>query len=140
MSLFNRGGRTLPTVTHHASELVRCVRNHRMPAERLGGNVNQAGLFHANVASRATVHHAKARKPDLLNASMKMALQGHGVAASTHHSEILFLIMAPFTEVILRWSDGQRNQQQRLTTPKARTGWPNNVCHRDDNVFLFDRT
>src|SRR5208337_3952381 len=26
----------------------------------------------------------------------------------------------------------------RLTTPKARTGWPNNVCHREDNAFFID--
>jgi hypothetical protein len=26
----------------------------------------------------------------------------------------------------------------RLTTPNARTGWPNNVCHREDNVFFGD--
>jgi len=26
----------------------------------------------------------------------------------------------------------------RLTTPKALTGWPNNVCHREDNLFWDD--
>ncbi len=28
----------------------------------------------------------------------------------------------------------------RLTTPKARRGSPNNVCHKDDHVFLDDCT
>ena len=26
----------------------------------------------------------------------------------------------------------------RLTTPKARTGWPNNICHKEDNPFFID--
>src|SRR5271169_2323704 len=28
--------------------------------------------------------------------------------------------------------------KSRLTVPKARTGWPNNVCHREASVFFID--
>jgi len=27
----------------------------------------------------------------------------------------------------------------KLTTPNARTGWPNNVCHSEDKAFFDDR-
>ncbi len=103
----------LPTVTHHAAELVERVRNYRMQTERLGADIGQTRLFQSDVAGGAAIHDPKLRKPYLLDALVKVALQRYRLSPAPNQREIFVLVAAPFTEVILRRCNGQRYQQQQ---------------------------
>ena len=120
-------------MAHGAAELVPCcVRDYRMPAERLCADIGKTGFFQSDVASGAAIYDSELRKPDLLDP----AVVGSGAASVTaargsepdpdicswwcRHSLKWFLAGAMASEI----------NKSRLTTPKARTGWPNNVCHR----------
>jgi len=107
--LFDRGRRALPTVAHHAAKLVEGMRDYRMPTERLRADVGEAGLFQPDVASRAAIDRSELGQPDLLDAAVKVALQRYRISPAPYQRQILALVVAPFTEVILSRSDGQRN-------------------------------
>src|ERR1039458_6000222 len=106
------GRRSLPAVTHHAAELVERVRDYRMLTERLGADVGKTGFFQSNVAGGTAIHDSELRKPDLLDSIVfvKVALQAYRVSATCNQRQILLLIVAPFTEVVLGRRDGQENQ------------------------------
>ena|SRR5208282_22294 len=61
------GCRALPTVTHHATELVKRVRDDRMQAERLCTDIGKTGFFQSDVAGGAAIDYSELRKPDLLD-------------------------------------------------------------------------
>jgi hypothetical protein len=105
-----------------------------------GADIGEAGFFQTGVASGAAVDDSQLRKPYLLDAIVivKVALERDRVSTAANQRQILLLIVAPFAEVVLGGSDCQKSSNSRLTTPKARTGWPNNVCHREDNESFFD--
>ena len=111
---FLDGGRgALPTVAHHATELVKGMRNYRMAAERLGNvGIGQARFFRSDVAGGAAIDDSELRKPDLLGVVVfvKVPLQCYRVSTGLNQRKILLLIVTPFTEVIFGWCDGQRNQ------------------------------
>jgi len=58
----------------HTTELVRSVRDHRMPAERLRADIRQAGFFQSDVASGAAIDDSELWKPDLLDSFVEVAL------------------------------------------------------------------
>jgi hypothetical protein len=112
VSLLDGGRGALPTVTHHAAELVERVRDYRMPTERLGADIGKTGLFQSDVAGGTAIYDSELRKPDLLDSIVfvKVALQGYRVSAAHNQRQILLLVVTPFAEVVLGWCDGQRNQ------------------------------
>ena len=69
--------RSLPTVTHHATELVERVRNDRMLAKRLGADIGKTRFFQSNVTGGAAIDDSELRKPDLLDSVVivEVALQ-----------------------------------------------------------------
>src|ERR1700690_3821385 len=109
MSLLDGGRSALPTVAHDAAELVRCVRDHGMAAERLCADVGKAGLFQSDVAGGAAIDNAEPGKPDLLDPVVEVSLQCNRVSPGPNQRQVLLLVVAPFTEVILRRCNGQRN-------------------------------
>ncbi len=119
---FDGGRRALPAMTHHTAELVRGVRNHRVPAEWLGADIGQTGFFQSHMAGGAAIDDSQLRKPDLLDSVMKVALQRDRVSPVANQRQILLLIMAPFAEVVLSRRDGQRNQQQQADHAKSAHG------------------
>jgi hypothetical protein len=100
----------LSAVTHGAAELIGCVRDYRMLPERLRADIGKTGFFQPDVAGRAAIDDSELWKPDLLDPRVKMTLQGDRVSARSNQCQILILVMTPFTKVILRRRDGQRNQ------------------------------
>ena len=120
VSLFNGGRRALPTVTHYAAELVKRVRDYRMPAKRLGKvGIGQARFFQPGVAGGAAIYDPKLRMPDLLDAVVEVALQCYRFSPAPNQRQILILVMTPFTEVVLSRRNGQRNQQQEAEHAKS---------------------
>src|SRR5208282_154500 len=105
------GRRTLTTVTHHATELVKRVRDDRMPAERLYADIGKTGFFQPDVAGGAAIHDSELRKPDLLDpvVLVKVAQQCYRISAVSDQCQILFLVVTPFTEVVLGGSYGQQD-------------------------------
>src|ERR1700758_768279 len=99
MRFFHRGRRALAAMTNYAAHMVRRVRNHWMPPERLGADIDEAGLFQAHMASGAAIDHPEFRQPDLLNSSLKMSLQRDCFSASPNQAQIVLLVMPPFAEV-----------------------------------------
>ena len=81
MGLCHRGSCALAAMARCASKLIQLVRNRRMRAIGLRGNITQAGFFQSNVATGTAVDHAQFREPDLLNPAGKMPLQRVGIAA-----------------------------------------------------------
>src|ERR1019366_1081073 len=110
MGFLDCGRRALPTVTHHAAELVKRVRDYRMHAERLCADIGKTGFFQSHVAGGAAIYDSELRKPYLLDAVVEVALQCDGVSPAPNQRQIPFLVVAPFTEAILRRRNGQRNQ------------------------------
>jgi hypothetical protein len=82
-----------------------------MTAKRLGAYVGQAGLFQAGVARGTAIDHTQLRKPYLLDAALKVPLQGDGIAPAADQREILVLVMPPFAEIILGRSNGQGGKE-----------------------------
>ncbi len=82
-----------------------------MRAERLVGNIREAGFFQSDVATGAAVDHAEFGQPDLLDAALEVALQRVGVAAVADHPEIAVLVVPPLAEEILGGSDGERREE-----------------------------
>ena len=75
VGLFDGGRRALPTVTHYAAELVQRVRDYGMPTKRLGKvGIGQARFFQSGVAGGAAIYDSEARKPDLLDSVVEVAL------------------------------------------------------------------
>src|ERR1700680_4849375 len=109
MRFLDGGRRALPTVTHHAAELVGGVRDYRVPAERLCADIGKTGFFQSDVASSTAIHDSELRKPDLLDPAVEVALQCDGVSPGPNQRQILLLVVAPFTEVVLSGCNGQRN-------------------------------
>ena len=110
VGFFDGGRRALPTVAHHAAELVKRVRNRRMPAERLCGDIGKTGLFQSGVAGGAAIDDSELRNPDLLDAVVEMTLQGYRVSSAPNQRQIFVLVVVPFTEVILGRRNGQCDQ------------------------------
>ena len=112
MGFLDGGRRTLSTVTHHAAELVKRVRDYRMPAERLCADIGKTGFFQSDVAGGAAIYDSQLRKPDLLDpvVVLEMALQCDRVSPAPNQRQILVLVMTPFAEVVLGRCNGQRNQ------------------------------
>ena len=106
------GRGALSAVTHHTAELVERMRDHRMATERLSADIFKAGFFQSDVAGGAAIYDSELRQPDLLDPIVfaKVALQGYRFSATCNQRQILLLIVTPFTEVILGWRDGHRNQ------------------------------
>ena len=98
---------TLPSMTQYAAELRQRMRDYRMLAIRSGHDIRQGSFFQPEVARGAAVHDFQFRMPDLLYSGLNMALKRHSVGTGTNELQITILIMAPFTEVILRWSDSK---------------------------------
>ena len=90
-----------------------------MPAERLRADVAKTGFFQSDVASSAAIDDSQLWKPDLLDSAVKVALQCDRVSARPNQRQVLFLVVTPFTEVVLRRRDGQRNQQQQADHAKS---------------------
>ena len=80
-----------------------------MLPERLRADIGKTGFFQSNVAGRAAIDGSELWKPYLLDPGVKMALQCNRVSARSNHCQVLILVVTPFTEVILRRCDGQRN-------------------------------
>ena len=118
VGFFDGGRRALSTVTHHAAELVKRVRDYRMHAERLGADIGETGLFQSNVAGGTAIYDSELRQPDLLDAVVEVALQCYRLPAAPNQREIFVLVVAPFAEVILGRCDGQRYQQQQADHAK----------------------
>ena len=76
-----------------------------MRAERLRAHIGEAGFFHRNMATRATVHDVQAGQPDLLDPSLEVSLQRDRIAAVADHFLIAMLIMTPLAEVVFRGGD-----------------------------------
>src|SRR5208282_911454 len=110
MGFLARGRWTLPAVAHHAAELVKRVRDYRMLAERLCADVGQTRFLQSGVASGAAIDDSELRKPDLLDSVVEVALQCYRLSTAPNQRQILFLVVAPFTEVIFRRGNGQRDQ------------------------------
>ena len=106
---FDSGCCALSAVTHGAAELIGCVRDYRMLSERLRADIGKTGFFQSNVAGRAAIDGSELWKPYLLDPRVKMTLQCDRVSARSNQRQILILVVTPFTEVILRRCDGQRN-------------------------------
>ncbi len=111
VGFFDGSRNSLAAVAHHAAELVDVMGNNGMFAEWLHADVGQTGFFQSDVASGAAVHDTEFRMPYLLDAPLKMALQGDGFTSAANHAQVGFLIMPPFTEVMLSRRDGERQQQ-----------------------------
>src|SRR5260370_10701616 len=112
VGFFDGGRRPLSTVTHHAAELVKRVRDYRMHTERLGADIGETGFFQSGMAGGTAIDDSELRKPYLLDAVVEMALQRYRLSPAPNQREIFVLVMAPFTEVILGRRDGERDQQQ----------------------------
>ena len=112
VGFLDRGRGALAAMAHYATELVQCVRDYWMAAEGLSANIFEAGFFQSDVAGGTSIHDSELRQPDLLDAIVfaKVALQGYRFSATCNQRQILLLIVTPFTEVILGWRDGHRNQ------------------------------
>lgn len=121
MRLLDGGRGALPTVTHHAAELVKRVRDYRMLAKRLCADVGKTGFFQSGVAGGAAIDDSEGRKPDLLNpvVLVEVALQCDRISATPNQRQIPVLVMTPFTEVILGRRNGQRNQKQEADRAKS---------------------
>ena len=110
VSFFHGSRSALPAVTHHAAKLVGRVRDHRMAAEWLCADIGETRFFQSHMARGAAIDDSDLRKPYLLDAVVEVTLQRDRVSARPNQRKVLFLIVTPFTEVILRRCDGQRNQ------------------------------
>src|SRR5208282_4649406 len=80
VGFLDRGRRALPTVAHHAAELVKRVRNYRMLPERLHADIGQARFVQSDVACGAAIYDSELGKPDLLEPVMEVALQRYSVS------------------------------------------------------------
>ena len=80
---FHGGGGALSAMAGGTAKLRQRVRNDRVLAERYRANICQAVFFQSEMAGRAAVGHLLFGNPDLLNAALIMALQGHGIGAAT---------------------------------------------------------
>ena len=122
---FGHSGRSaLAAVADRASELVESMRYYGMLPERLRVHIGEAGFFQTNMATGAAVDHSEIGQPDLLNPSLKMALQGHSIAAIANHLQIAVLIVTPLAEVVFRGSDGKRNQKHQTDHSKRANAIP----------------
>src|SRR5271157_5346324 len=121
MGFLDDGRRALPTVTHHAAELVKRVRDYRMPAKRLCADIGKTGFLQSDVAGGAAIHDSELRKPDLLDSLVfvEVTLQCDRLSTAPNQLQILLLVVTPFTEVILGRCNGQRNQQQQAYHAKS---------------------
>src|SRR5450755_4705857 len=63
------------------------------------------------MAGGAAVHNAEFRMPYLLQAKLGMALQCQGIRAGADHLHIFFLIVPPLAEMVLGWSNCQRDEK-----------------------------
>jgi hypothetical protein len=108
-------------MTHHATELVERMRDYRMLAKRLGADIGKTRFFQSNVAGGAAIDDSELRKPDLLDSVVivKVALQRYRVSPARNQRQVLFLIVAPFAEVVLSRSYGEKNQQQQADHTKS---------------------
>src|SRR5208282_3095374 len=123
VGLLDGGRRALPAVTHHAAELVKRVRDYRMPAERLRKvGIGQARFFQSGVAGGAAIYDSELRNPDLLDSVVEVALQSYRFSPAPNQRQVLFLVVTPFTEVIFGRRNGQRNQQQEADRTKSAHG------------------
>ncbi len=83
---FGYGGRcSLTAMAHCASELVELMRNCGMRTEGLHVYVVEACFLQTNMAARTSVDRAEVGQPDLLNASLEVALQRDRIAAVADH-------------------------------------------------------
>src|SRR5215467_3659424 len=105
MRLGHSGRRALAAMALRASELIQKVRNHWMFAVWLYGNVSEARLFQSDMATGAAINDTQIRQPHLLNTSLKVPLQGIGLAAVPDETEISVLIVPPLAEEVLRRSN-----------------------------------
>ena|ERR1035441_80493 len=112
MGFLDGGSRALPPMTHHATELVSCVRDYRMPAERLCADIGKTSFFQSDVAGGTAIDDSEPRQPDLLDpvVVVEVALQCNRVSAVPNQRQILLLVVTPFAEVVLGRCNGQRNQ------------------------------
>src|SRR5208283_1867247 len=111
VGFLDRGGGTLPTMTHYAAVLVQRVWNDRMPAERLCADIGKSCFLQSNVAAGAAIHDSELRQPDLLDSIVvvETAFERDRVSAVPNQRQIFVLIMTPFTEMILGRCNGERN-------------------------------
>ncbi len=135
----NGGGRALSAMADRAPELIELVGNDGMRAERLGGNIRQAGFFQPDVATGATVDYAKFGQPDLLNAALEVALQRVGIAAVADHPEIAVLVVTPLAEEILRGSDRQRDQKDQADDAEGAHAVSEQFLPERRKFFFHDR-
>ena len=139
MRFRNRRGRALSAMADRASELIELVRDRGVRAERLGGNIRQAGFFQADVATGAAVDYSEFGEPDLLDAALEVALQRVGVAAIANHPEIAVLIMTPLAEEILRGSNGQRAQENEADDAERAHAVPEQSLPERRKFFFHER-
>jgi hypothetical protein len=132
VGFLDRGCRALPAVTHHAAELIERVWDYRDVANGCDADIGQDWLLSSptwQVVQRSTTPSCGSQicwiRRRESGAAMSPRLRG------SNQRQILILVVTPFTEMILGRGNGQQINNSRLTTPKARTGWPNNVCHND---------
>jgi hypothetical protein len=96
-------------MTHHATELVQRMRDYWMRPKWLGADIGKTGFFQSDVTGGAAIDDSELRKPYLLQPTVEVAPQRHRVSSRPHQRQIPLLVVAPFTEVILRRRNGQRN-------------------------------
>ena len=118
VGFLDRSGNSLPAVAHRTAELIEVVRNRRVFAKWLHGNISQAGFLQANVAGSAAVDNSEFGMPDLLNSALKMPLQGDGIAARANHVQIGVLIVPPFAEMMFGGRDREREQKHHADGSK----------------------
>jgi hypothetical protein len=89
---------------------------------RLQTHIREGGFFQTNVTGRAAVRNADIRMPDLLNSRLEMALQCDGLTARLDQSQVAFLVVSPFAEMVLGRGDCEQYQQNRADHAEGTKG------------------
>ena len=81
---------------------------------------------------------AEVGQPDLLNASLKMALQRDRIAAVANHLQIAVLIVTPLAEVVFRGSDRKRNQKHQAHHAEGTNAIPKQLLPERFELFFHE--
>ena len=112
MRLSDFRGRSLAAMAHGATPIARIVRNWGMSAKWLRhGIVDQAGLRHALVASRAAIDDVDPWQPDLINIRIVVRQEFLGVRPSLREFHERAFVFLPFRPKVL-YRRNRKNQNK----------------------------
>ena len=111
VGIFDRGRGALAAMAEDAAKFFELVRDGRMRAIGLKGDVGESGFLHGAMAGGATIDDAEFGEPDLLNAGFKMSAESNSVTAPGDEALVAALIAQPVGEEILGGRDGEEDQQ-----------------------------